>query len=89
MQPPNPYARHPEPTVDSVRPHTERRSVPMIVASGVLLAIGGLAFLVFAYDAYRYATFDERLTRVAIFGGIATVFGGGGFALGFAGLRKR
>jgi len=80
--------------VHSVRPRAEQRSAALIVAGCVLAAIGCLAFFVVAYDAYRYASVALHLKRahrmrIALFGGVAMVFGGSGFALGLVGLRKR
>jgi hypothetical protein len=42
-----------------------KRNVGLMIGGFVLLAIGALAFLVFAYNAYQYSTIDERFADLA------------------------
>ena len=39
-----------------------QRNVALIVVGVVLLGIGALAFLVFAYNTYQYATVEDRFS---------------------------
>ena len=41
-----------------------RRNVGLMIGGFVLLAIGALAFLLFAYNAYQYSTVEERFSDI-------------------------
>ncbi|HEY1954837.1 MAG TPA: hypothetical protein VGH28_04480 [Polyangiaceae bacterium] len=64
MQPPNPYYQHPQPAMYSNPPRPAQRNVGLIVVGTMLLAIATLALLVFAYNAYRYATAEEHFASL-------------------------
>ena len=42
----------------------KRRNVGLIIAGCALLGIAGLAFLVFAYNAYQYSTVEEHFSDI-------------------------
>jgi hypothetical protein len=56
--PPQGYPRPPQ------QAPGKRRNVGLIIAGLVLLGIGALAFLVFAYNAYQYATVEEHFADI-------------------------
>jgi hypothetical protein len=43
-----------------MQPPVRRRNAGLIVGGCIMLVIGALAFLVFAYNAYQYSTVEEH-----------------------------
>jgi len=41
-----------------------KRNIGLMIGGFVLLGIGALAFLVFAYNAYQYSTVEERFSDI-------------------------
>jgi hypothetical protein len=78
MQPPGPQYPYPQQQQPMYPPQQQgypqapmmqqapakKRNVGLIVVGCILLAIGGLAFLVFAYNAYQYSTVEEHFSDI-------------------------
>ena len=71
MQPmqPYPYQQQQQPMYAQppayVQARPKQRNVALIVVGGILLVIGALAFLIFAYNAYQYSTVEERFSDIS------------------------
>ncbi len=47
-----------------MRPAGPKRNVGMLVGGLILIAIGALAFLLFAYNAYQYSTVSDHFSDI-------------------------
>jgi uncharacterized membrane protein len=72
MQPMQPYYQQPQqpmyaqpPAYGQMQARPKQRNVALIVVGGILLVIGALAFLIFAYNAYQYSTVEERFSDIS------------------------
>lgn len=59
-----PYPNHPQYGYGQLAAQGPKRNVALLVTGSISLAIGLLAFVGFAYNAYHYSTVEERFADI-------------------------